>query len=271
VKAAILGSPVAHSLSPVLHTAGYAELGLADWSYGRFELQPGDLPDFVDGLDAEWRGLSLTMPLKKTCLEVAAEISPLALRAGAGNTLVRLPSGAWRAYNTDIPGLAEALRPAWDPAWALAASLGAGATARSALLALTDLGVTRVRVFARDQTRAREFIAWAEMASPQVEVTSAPLEDWAAGSEPAVVSCLPGGVADGFLLAGPRFGLLFDAIYAGWPTPLARSAAAAGMTVIGGLDLLVHQAARQFTLFTGRPAPLGAMFAAGRAALEEKR
>jgi len=270
VKAAILGSPVAHSLSPVLHNAGYAELGLADWTYGRVDLQAVDLPAFIAGLDADWRGLSLTMPLKKACLEVAAEVSPLALRAGAGNTLVRLPTGEWWADNTDIPGLVDALRPAWDPTWTLAAILGAGATARSALLALSELGVTRVNVHARNQARAREFVAWAAVAAPQVEVFPVALEDWTSGGEPVVVSSLPGGVADGFHLPGPRTGLLFDAIYAGWPTPLARRAAAAGMTVVGGLDLLAHQAARQFTLFTGRPAPLAAMLAAGRAALRPK-
>ncbi|MGV8908673.1 MAG: shikimate dehydrogenase [Propionicimonas sp.] len=266
MKAAVLGSPVAHSLSPVLHAAGYAELGLADWSYDRFDLQAADLPGFVAGLDADWRGLSLTMPLKEACLTVAAEVGPLARRAGAGNTLVRLSTGAWRADNTDVPGLVDALRPTWEPDWTLAAILGAGATARSALLALCDLGVTRVHLFARNPARARDFVAWAAAAAPQVELMSAPLEGWASGSEPAVVSTLPGGAADGFLLSGPRAGLLFDAVYAGWPTALARSAGAAGMTVVGGLDLLVHQAARQFTLFTGRPAPLAAMFAAGRAA-----
>jgi shikimate dehydrogenase len=267
VKAAVLGSPVAHSLSPVLHSAGYAELGLADWSYGRFELQAADLSGFVAGLDDEWRGLSLTMPLKEACLEVAAEVTPLALRAGAGNTLVRQPSGAWLADNTDVPGLVDALRDAWDPDWTQAAILGAGATARSALLALGDLGVTRVNLFARKPARAKEFLEWAAVAAPQVDVLGAQLDDWTGGVEPAVVSTLPGGAADGFHFPSPRTGLLFDAVYAGWPTPLARGAVAAGMTVVGGLDLLVHQAARQFTLFTGQPAPLAAMLAAGQAAL----
>jgi len=269
VKAAVLGSPVAHSLSPVLHAAGYAELGLTDWSYDRFELQAADLAGFVAGLDGNWRGLSLTMPLKEACLEVAAEVTPLARRAGAGNTLVRLPSGEWRADNTDVPGLVDALRPAWNRAWTHAAILGAGATARSALLALAELEVAQVHLYARNRARGEEFLAWAASAAPGLEVASAPLEDWFAGAEPAVLSTLPGGAADGFVIPAPRAGLLFDAVYAGWPTPLARAAAAAGMTVVGGLDLLVHQAARQFALFTGQVAPLEAMFAAGRAALGE--
>ncbi len=153
MKAAVLGSPVAHSLSPVLHAAGYAELGLTGWSYGRFELQADELAGFVAGLDGDWRGLSLTMPLKEACLAVAAEVTPLARRAGAGNTLVRLDSGDWRADNTDVPGLVDALRPAWEADWTRAAILGAGATARSALLALAELEVTRVHVYARNQAK----------------------------------------------------------------------------------------------------------------------
>ena len=269
MKAAVLGSPVAHSLSPVLHAAGYAELGLGDWAYGRFELQAEDLAGFVAGLDAEWRGLSLTMPLKEACLGVASEVTPLARRAGAGNTLVRLPSGGWLAENTDVPGLVDALRPAWVDGWTRAAILGAGATARSAVLALAHLKITRVQVYARDRARGEQLLAWAATATPELDVSSAPLETWLAGVEPAVVSTLPGGAADALVVPAPRAGLLFDAVYADWPTPLAVSAAAAGMTVVGGLDLLVYQAARQFALFTGRSAPLEAMFAAGRAALGE--
>jgi shikimate dehydrogenase len=269
VKAAVLGSPVAHSLSPVLHAAGYAELGLTGWSYDRFELQADELAGFVTGLDGDWGGLSLTMPLTEACLVVAAEVTPLARRAGAGNTLVRLDSGGWRADNTDVPGLVDALRPAWDAGWKRAAILGAGATARSALLALAELDVTRVHVYARNQAKGAQLLSWAATGALRLEVSCAPLDHWFAGTEPAVLSTLPGGAADGFVLPDRREGLLFDAVYAGWPTPLARAASVAGMTVVGGLDLLVHQAARQFALFTGREAPLEAMFAAGRAALGE--
>ncbi len=269
MKAAVLGSPVAHSLSPVLHAAGYAELGLGEWSYGRFELEASDLAEFVAGLDTEWRGFSLTMPLKEACLAVASEVTPLAERAGAGNTLVRLDSGGWRAENTDVPGLVEALRPAWGAGWTSAAILGAGATARSALLALDELEATRVHTYARNRARGEQFLEWAATAAPGVHVSIAPLDDWVGGTEPAVLSTLPGGAGDDLVITEPRDGLLFDAVYAGWPTPLARAAAAAGMTVVGGLDLLVHQAAHQFELFTGQDAPLEAMFAAGMAALGE--
>jgi shikimate dehydrogenase len=271
VRAAVLGSPIAHSLSPALHRAGYAALGLAEWSYDRFELRADGLAGFVAGLGEEWRGLSLTMPLKEACLRVAAEVTPLARRAAAGNTLVRLDADRWLADNTDVGGLLDALRPHWDPSWRVAAVLGSGATARSALLALAELGVTRATAYARNRDTARLLAGWAAEAVPDLSVRLADLAEWTVAGEPAVLSTLPAGAADAFAFPGQRSGLLFDAVYAGWPTPLARGAAAAGMTVVGGLDLLVHQAARQFELFTGLPAPLPELFAAGRAALEAGR
>jgi len=267
VKAAVLGSPIAHSLSPALHRAGYAALGLTDWSYGRFELVADQLPDFVAGLDAEWRGLSLTMPLKTACLDVADEVTPLAARAGAGNTLVRTAAG-WLADNTDIPGLVAALRPAWK-GWQCAAILGAGATARSSVLALEALGVTEVGLYARRQASAAELAAWAAQAAPGLRITAHELGSWTDGDEPVVISTLPAGVAEGSRL-GPRQGLLFDAVYAGWPTPLARAAAASGMEVIGGIELLIAQAALQFKLFTSQTPPELAMRAAAAAALSAK-
>lgn len=267
MKAAVLGSPIAHSLSPVLHNAAYAALGLTGWNYTRFELLAEALPEFLATLDDDWRGLSLTMPLKLACLQVAAEVTPLAARAEAGNTLTRLAEGGWLADNTDIGGLVDALAPYWGPEWRRAAILGAGATARSALLALGELGVAEVVVYARNADRAQALVTWAKTAAPEVGVRSAPLSEWATASDAAVLSTLPGGAADDLIPTGARSGLLLDTVYAGWPTPLARRAAEAGMTVVGGLDLLVHQAARQFELFTGRQAPVSAMFTAGRAAL----
>jgi shikimate dehydrogenase len=268
VKAAVLGSPIAHSLSPALHNAGYAALGLDDWHYTRFELQAADLPGFLAGLDEDWRGFSLTMPLKEACLEVATMVSVQADRLGVGNTLVNLGEGRWSADNTDLGGMVDALRPHWRHDWEQVAVLGAGATARAAVMTAAGLGASGVTLYVRDPARAEPLLAWAVRVLPVLPVRVAPLADWTAGSEPAVLSTLPSGAADGFVLPGPRGGLLFDVVYAGWPTPLALTAAAAGMQVVGGLDLLVHQAARQFELFTGHPAPLEVMFAAGRAALD---
>ncbi|MCW5954360.1 MAG: shikimate dehydrogenase [Propionibacteriaceae bacterium] len=267
MRAAVLGSPIEHSLSPALHNAGYAALGLTDWSYERHRLEAAELPGFLAGLEADWRGLSCTMPLKRAVLEIAVEVSPLATRAGAGNTLIRRTDGGWDADNTDVGGLVDALAPHWQ-GWGSAAVLGAGATTRSALLALEQLGATSATVYARNPERVAELAAWAARAEVALEVSPADLAAWTRGGEQAVLSTLPPapGIEAGLK---PREGLLFDAVYADWPTPLARAAAAAGLAVVGGLDLLVHQAARQFELFTGCSAPVDAMFAAGRAQLKE--
>ena len=287
-RAAILGKPVAHSLSPLIHNAGYAALGLADWDYGRFELDEAGLPGFVAGLDDSWRGLSLTMPLKRACLRVADEVGDLAAQVGVGNTLVRLPDGRWRADNTDIGGIVDVLAPHCLPPTTIAI-LGAGATALSTVLAASQLGVSSVRIYARDPAAAAKL---ADRATDLgLEADARPLADWTDGDEPVLVSTLPPGALTGdpghrhaarsrssqneagccerpqdgswrgFPYGAPPK-LVFDVVYADWPTPLARAAAAAGARVVSGFDLLVAQAARQFKLFTGRDAPTGAMSAA---------
>jgi len=271
LRAAVLGSPVAHSLSPVLHRAGYAAAGLADWAYDAREVTAEQLPAVVAGLDAQWRGLSLTMPLKEVALEVASEVSDVARRACAANTLVRRPDGGWAATNTDVAGVAGALAPhlAGRPERALV--IGAGATARSAVLALAGLGVSTLTVRARDTARAADLLAWALDLGVGVRSGSvAGIDAWRTTRDDVVVSTVPPNGSDAVAATVPaeHHGVLLDVVYAGWPTPVARAAAAAGMTVVSGLDLLVHQAAEQFRLFTGRPAPVGAMLAAGRAAME---
>lgn len=268
MRAAVLGSPIAHSLSPVLHHAGYAALGLTDWSYDSFRIEAEELLGFVESLGPEWRGLSLTMPLKQACLLVAEEVSDVAALAEAANTLVRLADGGWRADNTDIHGLVAALRPVWPSGCSEAAVLGAGSTARSALLALAQLGVTDVTVYARDWSKASRLVEWAlELGVGIVRGGPGELAAWGRGGEPVVVSALPPTAPADEGATGRRDGVLLDVVYADWPTPLARAAEAAGMGVVGGLDMLVHQAARQFELFTGRVAPVDAMMQAGRAAL----
>ncbi|QKE86102.1 shikimate dehydrogenase [Arthrobacter sp. NEB 688] len=270
MRAAVLGSPVAHSLSPVLHAAGYAACGLDGWEYGRHEVDAAGLPGFLHGLDDSWRGLSLTMPLKEAALEVATEVSEVARRAGAANTLVRRADGGWDATNTDVEGAAEALRPHLraDPRRALV--LGAGATARSVVLALAGLGVTTLTVRARDTAKGADLLAWALDAGIGIRNGSvAAIDAWVTTKDDVVVSTVPptGGEDVAATVPAHHEGVLLDVVYAGWPTPVARAASDAGMTVVSGLDLLVHQAAAQFTLFTGRPAPVEAMAAAGLAAL----
>ena len=270
MRAAVLGSPIIHSLSPLLHTAGYAAAGLTGWEYDAHEVDAAGLAAFVAGLGPQWRGLSLTMPLKQVGAEVATSVSAVAHRASAVNTLVRREDGGWDATNTDVVGLVRALRPHLPDAVSRALVLGAGATARSAVLALAELGVTTLTVRARDTGRAADLLAWALDARTGIRNGSvAELGPWVSTRDDVVVSTLPGSAGEAAAATVPasHAGVLLDVVYAGWPTPLARAGSGAGMTVVSGLDMLVHQAAEQFTLFTGCEAPVEAMAAAGRAAL----
>lgn len=275
--AAVLGSPVGHSLSPVLHQAAYTALGLADWSYGRREVTADELVEVVGSLDESWRGLSLTMPLKEAAFGVTDAISDVARRAGAINTLVRRADGGWDATNTDVQGVVGALAPLRhglrpedsDPLRA-ALVLGSGATARSTVLALAELGVKELQLAARNAEAAAGLAALAEDLGLSVDLVD--FERWADDLPVVVVSTLPpeGGLAaaNAVEASGDAGGaVLLDVVYADWPTPLARAFQAADGEVMSGLDLLVHQAAAQFALFTGVEAPLEAMFTAGRAAL----
>ncbi|MGL5912308.1 MAG: shikimate dehydrogenase, partial [Phycicoccus sp.] len=157
----MLGSPVAHSLSPVLHRAGYAAAGLDGWEYGAHEIGVDGLAAHLAALDEEWRGLSLTMPLKEAALEMATDADDVARLAAAANTLVRRPDGGWDATNTDVAGVSGALRPHLRAAPERALVIGAGATARSAVVALAGLGVTTLTVRSRDTGKAADLLSWA--------------------------------------------------------------------------------------------------------------
>lgn len=265
----VLGDPVAHSLSPVLHRAGYAAHGL-DWSYDAHRVPAGGLADFLRGTDERWRGLSLTMPLKREAFGLADELSDLARRSGAVNTLVIEHDHAGRrlaAHNTDIPGAQAAIRERSDLPLRRATILGGGATATSLGLALAGLGVTEVDLLVRAPARAAETVAVLEALDEAPMVHVRHLDD-AAEPGDVVVSTVPTAAQAPELvarLAGAP--VLFEAVYDPWPTPLVEAAAG---VVVSGLDLLVHQACLQFELFTGLTAPLDAMRAAGERALAER-
>lgn len=272
-RCAVLGSPIAHSLSPALHRAAYAELGL-DWSYDAHEVDEGGLAGFLAGLGPAWRGLSLTMPLKRVAIALCDEVSDLALTVDAVNTVLLDDDGRRRGTNTDVAGMVAAFRERGVTELRDALLVGVGATACSALAALAELKVGSVRALARDPSRAVTLRRVGERLGVPVQV-----DRWAGPTEPdaqppvhAVVSTVPaeavravgGAVAD-------RAEVVFDVLYHPWPTPLAEAALAAGRVVLGGLDLLVHQAARQVELMTGVPvAPVPAMRAAGERALADR-
>lgn len=270
-RCAVLGSPVAHSLSPVLHRVAYAELGL-DWEYTAHEVSEAELPAFLAGLDETWRGLSLTMPLKRAVVPLLDELSDRAAQAQAVNTVILEP-GRRTGHNTDIPGAVAAVRERTDLPLRTAVIVGGGATASSTLLALADLGCTSVRVVVRDTSRVEETLeaAGRHPARPMVEVLT--FREAAASAEalrPAiVVSTVPAEAQGEAVLRLARTApVVFDVLYDPWPTPLAALAATEGKTFVSGLDLLAHQAALQVTLMTGaEEPPLEAMRAAGLAAL----
>ncbi|WP_182899019.1 shikimate dehydrogenase [Microbispora sp. H10830] len=270
-RAAVLGSPIAHSLSPVLHRAAYAAMGLADWRYDAIECAEDGLADLVGGLGPEWAGLSLTMPLKRAVLPLLDTVSELAVAVGGANTVV-FRDGARHGENTDVYGIVQALAEAGVPAPASAVILGGGATAASAVAALRETGLTEVTLVVRDPARAGETLRVAERLGATVTVRSFGDFDPAAD---LVVSTLPSGAADALAerVAArlPEKAALFDVVYAPWPTALAAAVRARGRTVIGGFPMLLHQAVRQAELMTGRAdVPVEAMRAAGEAEIARR-
>lgn len=264
MRAAVLGSPVVHSLSPALHNAAYRALGLDGWSYGRRECREPELAAFVDGLGPEWAGLSLTMPLKREALAVADTVDPLAAAVGAANTLVL--AGRCTAHNTDVVGIGAVL----GPVAGRAVVLGAGGTAQSAVAALRELGVADITVLVRDLGRTAELRATADRLGVTPRITDALVDPARASAVLAaadvVVSTLPAGAADA--LTPPGAGaVVLDVVYTPWPTPFAAAALAAGARVASGLAMLLHQAVAQVELMTGKPGPVTAMQAALDAAV----
>ncbi|GGP75995.1 shikimate dehydrogenase [Streptomyces calvus] len=267
-RAAVLGSPIAHSLSPVLHRTAYAELGLDGWTYDRFEVDEKALPGFFETLGPQWAGLSLTMPLKRAVIPLLDGISETAASVDAVNTVVVTEDGRRTGDNTDIPGMVAALREHGIEKVESAAVLGAGATASSALAALARICTGEVTVHVRSEARAAQMRQWAERLDVTVRIA-----DWDDAEQalhaPLVVSTTPAGVTDVLAKAVPeRPTTLFDVLYDPWPTVLAARWSAYGGAVVSGLDLLVHQAALQVEQMTGcSPAPLDAMRKAGERAL----
>ncbi|HEU4758324.1 MAG TPA: shikimate dehydrogenase [Agromyces sp.] len=257
-RLAVLGSPIAHSKSPTLHRAAYDRLGLADWTYERAEVGEGGLGAFLDGLGPEWRGLSLTMPLKPEALAIADEVERLAERAGAVNTLLLADDGRRLGFNTDIGGIVRALADAGVSAIRHGVLVGGGATAASALIAMAELGAASVEVCVRDAARAASVVDLGHALGLVIEVR--PIARLAEPT-PAdlVVSTLPGGTDLGVAPSDELVGApLLDVAYAPWPTAFAATWLERGGRVAHGLDMLVHQALLQVRIFVNGD-PLAAL------------
>ena len=261
MKAAVLGSPVAHSKSPLLHLAAYRALGLTDWTYERIECTADELPSLVRGLGPDWVGLSVTMPGKFAALHVADDRTERAELVGSANTLLHTDRG-WRADNTDIDGVAGALGHVRHLRHAIV--LGSGGTAPAAVVALADIGAIEITVVARNRDKAARLLdlgGAVDVTTTFCDLVDPRLSEVAATAD-VLVGTIPADAAASYADVFAGVPVLLDAIYDPWPTPLAAAVQAAGGEVISGVQMLLHQAFSQVEQFTGRPAPREQMAAA---------
>ncbi len=275
-KAAVLGHPIVHSLSPVLHRGAYEHLGL-DWTYDLFDINQDELASFLTDLDDSWGGLSLTMPLKQAVFNLLDHVDPLAEVTGAVNTVLFSGSGVHRTLvgtNTDVYGLVTALKEGGArPGPHRAAIFGAGATASSALAALAELGCPSPVVYVRSIGRTADL----RMAAGRMGVTPTfELISKAPAALPTfdlVISTLPPFAADEIAsqLQGSGSGVLLDAAYDPDPTALVTAWQKLGGTAVSGERMLLHQAVEQVRLMTGKRGPVEHMSAALNEELSRRR
>ena len=254
IKAAVLGSPIQHSLSPIIHQRAYDLLGW-NWSYERHEVTSGQLKEFLEKYLGQFRGLSLTMPLKEEALNLIDNISDLGKRVNGVNTLIfdELQS---RGENTDVQGFIDALAFHEIAMPRVVTILGGGATARAAIAAV-DSRAQQINVFSRSAHRAKALVnsaaysivtvfKWDDLTNNQLLAES----DASFGLKAElVISTTPGGATDQLDFSGtPQ--TLFESLYNPWPTDLLRKWRNSGGFAIDGLDLLVWQAIGQLELMS---------------------
>jgi shikimate dehydrogenase len=283
----VLGDPVRHSLSPAMHNAALAELGL-DWVYLALPAPAAQLPQVVQALEAmDCPGLNVTLPHKQAVAALCRELSPLAARVGAVNTLQRREGGGWLGTNTDVEGFLAPLRSV-DGAWSgsRAVVLGCGGSARAVVAGLVELGFGAILVAGRSAGKLEAFaegcqgwapqlqvIPWAQLpellGETQLLVNTTPV-GMASPHDPAAGLALP--LAAEALEALAPGSTVYDLIYTPRPSALLRSCAARGCRVIDGLEMLVQQGAAALRLWTGLAAvPVDAMRRAAEHGLEAGR
>lgn len=280
----MLGSPIAHSLSPVLHRAAYAALGL-DWDYEAVECAEPSLATELTRLAGADRppyaGVSLTMPLKQAALALVDEVEPLAAALGAVNTVAfeepgsvgnGSPTRRMMGHNTDVTGLVTAVEEAGFAAGLPAlAILGGGGTARAAIGAAARMGASDCHVLIRNATAGPALVAVGERVGVRVRPAPWPRTIHDVPQVPLVVATTPAGATDALAASGwPGDVALVDVLYAPWPTTLAEAARRAGATVVGGLAVLVGQAVEAVALMSGLVPPAEPMRAAGEHALSRR-
>lgn len=273
-RCAVLGHPIAHSLSPVLHRAAYAALGL-DWTFDRVDVTEEQLAGWVQRAGREWRGLALTMPLKRAVMPLLDTADDRVQLLGAANTLLWNDDGTRHGANTDVPGLMAALTAAGPLPTVGDAQidvLGGGATASAAILALAELGHRSITLRVRDAGRVEHPRRLAAACGIALQVCALDAS-WTRPSD-VLVSTVPSTVATAVVpdSAWPRPdqrppAVVIDVTYDPWPSPLLLRAVANGACTVTGIDLLVHQAAGQLLVMTGRTVPMAVLLAAAESAL----
>jgi shikimate dehydrogenase len=251
---AVLGSPIAHSKSPAIHLAAYRVLGF-DWEYGRAEVQKGLLRTFIAGLDGVWNGFSVTMPLKEEATRFAEELDDYAKLTGATNTLYLDEFGKWHGFNTDVFGIVQAVTEARIGLVKHALIIGSGATATSAMVAISVLNpAAHVEVLARNKVSRKALIALGK----KLGLKSTRAGGLAAASRVSnlTISTLPSGALDKQAARLIRAwtwkpkGALLDVSYNPWPSKLAEAWSAKGKRTISGLEMLIWQAVAQIRIFS---------------------
>ena len=263
--AGVIGTPIGHSLSPAIFNAAFAEVGL-DWVYLAFDVAVGHAAGALDAMRTlGLTGLSVTMPHKDAVAELVDHCTPEAAALRAVNCIVPTAEGLV-GDNTDGPGFLDALRAevGFDAAGRRVVVVGAGGAARAIVLAAARAGAADVAVVNRTAARAHEAAALAEGVGRVADAT-------AIGGADLVVNATSVGMGDGAVPFDPALlhsgQVLADIVYHPSPTPLLRAAHDLGITAVGGLGMLVHQAGHAFRLWTGRDAPIAAMAAAAEAQL----
>lgn len=251
---AVLGSPIAHSKSPAIHLAAYRVLGL-DWEYGRAEVQKGLLRTFLAGLEDPWNGFSVTMPLKEEATRFAEELDPYAKLTGATNTLFQDEFGKWHGFNTDVFGIVQAVTEARIGLVKHALIIGSGATATSAMVAISVLNpAAHVEILARNPESRKALLALGKKLG--LKVRRAGGLRAASRVSNLTISTLPAGSLDkqavklGKALFWKPKGALLDVAYNPWPSKLAAAWTAKDKRTISGLEMLIWQAVAQIRIFT---------------------
>ena len=247
IKAAVLGSPISHSLSPLLHTIAYNELGLES-EYTRIDVKSGELGAFLESCGPLWSGFSLTMPLKEEVLDFSKNVTSLAAKIKSANTLVQSSSQQWNATTTDVSGFTHALAANGRVASGDVLIIGGGATARAAVAACDGVS-TRITVMVRSHSRVQEI-------SNCAEFSDLDFIEWGSGNPfetcDLIISTTPEGASDSLVKIFPSNppGIFFDVLYNPWPTLALKTWSSFGGQVVDGLDLLIHQAIDQVSIFS---------------------